>query len=183
MEFRTIQPEHLEMILNWRTKPEVTRYMFTDVEHDMEKQKAWYETLSSDNSRRQWLILYKDAPIGVVALNAIDWKKKHAYTGYYIGELKYSIAGPLVLPFLYNFAFFELNFDNLYADVMEGNENMMKFHKVHGFIYIATKKNLISKYGKMHDVLSFVLTRDSWLSRQDKFGKYKAEFPSYENVG
>lgn len=39
MQFVSIKEEHLELILNWRTSEFVTRYMYTDIEYDLVKQR------------------------------------------------------------------------------------------------------------------------------------------------
>jgi hypothetical protein len=43
MKFRKVREQDLELILKWLTRPEVTRYMYTDVEYDMEKHTAPFE--------------------------------------------------------------------------------------------------------------------------------------------
>ena len=45
IEFKRLKEEHLEMVLNWRTQPDVTKYMATDIEYDMEKQKQWFQIM------------------------------------------------------------------------------------------------------------------------------------------
>ena len=41
ISFRKISENDLLMILGWRTNPEVTRYMSTDIEYNLEKQINW----------------------------------------------------------------------------------------------------------------------------------------------
>ena len=48
IEFESLKEEHLEMLLKWRTQPDVTKYMATDIKYDMEQQKQWFQTLSND---------------------------------------------------------------------------------------------------------------------------------------
>ncbi|MDH4157929.1 MAG: UDP-4-amino-4,6-dideoxy-N-acetyl-beta-L-altrosamine N-acetyltransferase [candidate division Zixibacteria bacterium] len=177
MRFLKVQPEHLEMLMNWRTRPEVTRYMFTDIEADMESQQQWFARTASDDCFRHWVIEYRGEPIGWLALNDIDWAEKKAFTGFYIGEPGYGMVSSFVLAYLYNHAFSRMGLEKLYAAVMEGNDNMMKFHRLHGFVHVEKKEKHIEKYGRRHDVEIFELTKDSWSARRQRYGKYVAEFP------
>ena len=51
LHFRNIKEDDLEMILAWRTNPEVTRYMFTDPDLSLEKQRRWFERIAADTTR------------------------------------------------------------------------------------------------------------------------------------
>ena len=41
LKFRKVKKENLEQILKWRTLPEVTRYMYSDIKYDIDDQKKW----------------------------------------------------------------------------------------------------------------------------------------------
>ena len=41
IEFYPLEKKYLKLILDWRTKPEITQYMASDIEYDMENQKRW----------------------------------------------------------------------------------------------------------------------------------------------
>ena len=45
INFRKITEDDLTLILRWRTDPEVTRYMSTDIEFDLEKQTNWFKQI------------------------------------------------------------------------------------------------------------------------------------------
>ena len=38
IDFITLEKKHLPMLLDWRTRPEVTRFLNTDIENDMKNQ-------------------------------------------------------------------------------------------------------------------------------------------------
>ena len=40
--------EHAELLLDWRTRPEITRFMFTDIEPDLERQLQWLADCDED---------------------------------------------------------------------------------------------------------------------------------------
>ena len=49
ISFRKISKNDLPLILRWRTDPEVTRYMSTDIEFDLEKQTNLTFTLNNES--------------------------------------------------------------------------------------------------------------------------------------
>ena len=86
LNFVKLEKEHLQLVLDWRTRQDITRYMITDIEYNMEKHIQWYEQISINKTCRYWIINYKDNPVGLVSLKKIDWEHKYCYGGYYIGE-------------------------------------------------------------------------------------------------
>lgn len=171
-----MEEQHLELVLEWRTSEHVTQYMYTDIEKNIDNQQKWFNRISQDNSQYYWIIQYKDQPIGLISLNQIDRVHKKATFGYYIGDLNYSIIAGRIHPYLYNFAFFKLDLNKLYAEVLEGNDGMMKMHLHYGFSHRATFQEHIYKYGKFHDVEYFELLASTWKDDFTKFHKYKADF-------
>lgn len=177
LTFRKLEEQDLELVLDWRTSEHVTQYMYTDIEKNMNHQRKWFDRISQDGTQYYWIIQYKGQPIGLISLNQIDRVHNKATFGYYIGDLNYSIIAGRIHPYLYNFAFFELGLNKLYAEVMEGNDGMMKMHLHYGFTHTATFKDHIYKYGKHHDVEYFELLASTWKNDCKKFHKYKADFP------
>ena len=175
LEFIKVREEHLELILNWRTLPEVTRYMFTDVENNIENQQKWYKKILTDKSSRYWMISYQDNYIGVISLTDIDYNNKHCTWGYYIGETPYRSLGGLIPPYLYNYVFHEMKFNKIIAQVMEGNENIMKLHKIHGYRLVGRHENHIYKYNKYHDIFTYELLHKTWKS-MNRYKKFVVNF-------
>jgi len=177
LSFKKLEESDLELVLEWRTSEHVTKFMYTDIEKNMENQRKWFNRISQDDSQFYWIIQYNQHPIGLISLNQIDRVNKKATFGYYLGDLNYSIIAGRIHPYLYNFAFFELGLNKLYAEVMEGNEGMMKMHLHYGFTHVGTFKEHIFKYGKYHDVEYFELLSSTWKNHCVKFHKCKAKFP------
>lgn len=174
--FKKLEESDLEQVLEWRTSEHVTQFMYTDIEKNINNQRKWFEKVLNDHTQYYWIIQYKEQPIGLISLNQIDRLHRKATFGYYIGDLNYSIIAGRIHPYLYNFVFFELGLNKLYAEVMKGNNGMMKMHLHYGFTHIATLKEHVYKYGKFHDVEYFELLSSTWKNECTKFHKYKAEF-------
>lgn len=175
LKFLKIQEEHLEQILDWRTQPDVTRYMFTDIEHSLENQKKWYQNLRADDSSRTWIISYQDEMIGVIYLSDLDLRNKRCSWGYYIGEESGRSLGGLIPLYLYNYIFHELKLNKVIAEVMAGNENVMKMHEMFGYRFVGRYENHIYKYGEYHDVFIYELLAETW-NASKKYKRFVAEF-------
>ncbi|KOS60720.1 UDP-4-amino-4,6-dideoxy-N-acetyl-beta-L-altrosamine N-acetyltransferase [Lysinibacillus sp. FJAT-14222] len=175
ISFRKLEERDLELVLEWRTSEHVTQYMYTDIEKDLVNQYKWFEKISNDDTQYYWIIEVKNTPIGLISLNQLDRTNKKSSFAYYIGDLNYSIIAGRIHPYLYNFAFYELGLNKVYAEVMRGNDGMMKMHKHYGFTHVATFKDHIYKYDQFHDVEYFELLASDW-TECTKFHKFKLTF-------
>ena len=64
LKFQKVKKGNLEQILKWRTLPEVTRYMNTDIKNDIEDQKKWFKKFSTNKNQKAWIISYESQNIG-----------------------------------------------------------------------------------------------------------------------
>ena len=179
MEFIKLREDHLEQVLKWRTNENVTKYMYTDVQYDMESQIKWFEKVSLSTTEKYWIISIKETPVGVISLNEIDYANGRTSWGYYIGDDRYQMYGGIIPPYLYNYVFYEMNLNKITAEVMEGNDNIMKIHKLHGYRDIGVFKKHVYKHDKYNDVFIMELHKDQWDLSTNKFKKYVGRF---ENI-
>lgn len=176
LAFRKLENRDLKQVLEWRTSKHVTKYMYTDIEKNLDNQYKWFAKISADDTQYYWIIEMNNQPIGLISLNQFDRANKKSSFAYYIGDLNYAIIAGRIHPYLYNFVFYELGLNKLYAEVMEGNEGMMKMHLHYGFKHVATFKEHIYKYNHFHDVEYFELMAKDWKEKCKKFHKFQAEF-------
>jgi len=176
INFKKLDENDLEQVLEWRTSKHVTQYMYTDIEKNLENQKSWFKAISMDHTQYYWIIYYKDIAIGLLSINNLDRRNKKATFGYYIGDLNYTMIAGRIHAYLYNFVFFELGLNKLYAEVMEGNEGMMKIHLHYGFTKEGTFRQHIYKYGRYHDVHYFELLATTWKNNCKKFHRFTTTF-------
>ena len=175
LKFLKIQEEHLALILDWRTSPDVTRYMFTDIDPDMDAQKEWRQKIQTDETSRYWIIFYQDKLIGMVYLTDMDLSNKQCTWGYYIGEASSRMLGGIIPPYLFNHVFHEMGFSKICAEIMDGNENAIKLNEMFGFKLVDQRENQIHKYDKDHDVFAYELLSSAWDS-SGRYKKFVAEF-------
>ncbi|MGZ7446002.1 UDP-4-amino-4,6-dideoxy-N-acetyl-beta-L-altrosamine N-acetyltransferase [Paenibacillus sp. TH7-28] len=174
--FKKLDEGDLEQVLEWRTSEHVTRYMYSDIDKNLDNQMKWYKAISKDDTQYYWIIEYKGTAIGLMSINNLDRNNRKATFGYYLGDLSYTMIAGRIHPYFYNFAFFQLGLNKLYAEVMDGNDGMMKMHLHHGFKHVATFKEHIYKYGYYHDVHYFELLASTWKENCQKFHRFAAQF-------
>ncbi|WP_164716639.1 UDP-4-amino-4,6-dideoxy-N-acetyl-beta-L-altrosamine N-acetyltransferase [Paenibacillus whitsoniae] len=176
MEFLKLKEEHLEQILKWRTSEHVTKYMFTDVEYNLDRQKKWFERISSDSTSRYWLITSKEKQLGLVSLTNIDRHHLRAYWAYYIGDTQYNMVGAMIGPYIYNYAFQKLGFNKLLGEVMAHNDNVRKIHLKHGCTEVGHYQQHILKDGVFHDVYIYEMLADEWKKRSASYDRFVGSF-------
>ncbi|MDT3427998.1 UDP-4-amino-4,6-dideoxy-N-acetyl-beta-L-altrosamine N-acetyltransferase [Paenibacillus forsythiae] len=179
LKFIKLQAEHLALLLDWRTQPEVTKYMFSDIEYNYDKQLQWYEAIINNPNERYWVIELNDRLIGLVSLNNIQWRDRRCYWGFYIGEADARIYGGLIGPYVYRYVFEELGFKKIMGEIMEGNENVRKIQIIQGCREVGVLKDHVYKYDKFHNVYVLEMLNTDWLHLKHRYGHCIAEFDYY----
>lgn len=179
IEFRKIYESSLPLILHWRTDPEITRYMSTDIEYDLEKQTNWYNNVVCARSPAEhWIIVHNDKPVGLLYLEGYDSKLQETSWGYYIGELESRIIGGLIPAYFYNYMFIERipPLKKINGGLFSENTKVLAMHRFYGVKEVEILKNHICKHGKMFDIILIEMTRKKWLSQKEDFQHYQANF-------
>lgn len=175
VEFIKLREEHLEQVLIWRTKENITKYMNTDIEYDLVQQHKWFKHINESPTDRYWVISIKGKLVGVISLNDIDVTNRRTSWGYYIGEEKYQMYGAIIPLYLYYYVFEELQLHKITAEVMKENENVVKLNKMHGCREVGTFYDHVYKNGRFYDVVLMELLKEDWRQKKRNF-KYKANF-------
>jgi len=164
LEFKKIKADDLEMVLKWRTMPEVTKYMYTDFEPSMEKQKQWYDRISHDTSRRDWIIRVDDEPVGVLSIVKIDPVNRRCEWAYYLGSpnVRGKGIGKNVELNVHEFVFGSLGLNKLCCEVLKSNDLVVKIHEKYGSVVEGNRRQQIYKNGEYLDIVEMGLLREDW---------------------
>ena len=156
-----------ERILNWRTKPEITRHMFSDIPYDLDKQRAWLAACETRTDYEHFVITFKGEPLGLLSYAAIDRASRHCVPGIYMDlpPGRRSIAS-LANPYLAAYAFCRLGMNKILYYIMATNENFIRGSRAMGVHEVGVLRQHVFKYGQFHDVVVFEKTRAEW--EQDK---------------
>jgi RimJ/RimL family protein N-acetyltransferase len=176
ISFRKISEGDLPLILRWRTDPEVSRYMTTDIEYDLEKQLLWFNKNVRDCSPLEYLIiLHNEKPAGVLNLGKYNSTVKKNEWGYYIGELESRIIGGLIPAYFYNYMFLhrDTSLNKITGHCFALNTKMRAIHRFYGVREVKLLKEYIYKHGEWFDIVLVDITREKWLSQKKKFQHYQ----------
>jgi UDP-4-amino-4,6-dideoxy-N-acetyl-beta-L-altrosamine N-acetyltransferase len=173
IQFLKMTREHMPQVLAWRCQEDVSRYMYTDIEYNLENQYRWFEKVSCASNEKYWVISIKGEGAGLFSLHNIDLHNRKASWGYYIGEQKFRMLGAIVPFYSYNYVFFTLGLHKLIAEIMEGND-ILKMHLAHGCREVGVHRQHIWKYERFHDVHVVEMLRSDW--NAEKYQRYIATF-------
>ena len=173
--FREVEIDDAKLLLNWRTKSRITKYMTSDVSHDIEAQKNWLKGTLEKSDSYHWISRYKNKDIGLMSLLNYKPEIKETSWGYYIGEDDALGYGGLIPPYFYNFVFNELNIEKIKAWVFFDNLKIIQMHLMHGYVFEPAEDHTIVKDGKNVLILCLILKKDKFES--SKYNRFKNDFP------
>lgn len=169
--FRPPVPDDAAMLLDWRTRPDVTRHMFTDIEDpDVERQRAWIAAMNERDDVRHFVIEVGGRPIGWLGFTEIDRRNRRCSSGLYIGEASdRKRHSGLLAPFIFDYVFHVQDMNKLVNMFMDGNARLIKVQTLVGFREVGVLKRHIWKYGEWHDVHLLELHRADYEARPRLF--------------
>ena len=179
INFRKITEDDLTLILRWRTDPEVTRYMSTDIEFDLEKQTNWYNQIVCTRSPAEhWIISHNERPVGVLILEKYNSILQQTSWGYYIGEMESRVIGGLIPAYFYNYMFFNRSpsLKKINGHLFSENIKVLAIHRFYGVKEVGVLKNYVRKHGKIFDLILIEMTREKWVLQKENFQYYQAVF-------
>ena len=176
LHFRNITEDDLEMILTWRTNPEVTRYMFTDPDLSLQQQHRWLQNISADKTRRDWIINADSEDVGLVSLVHIDNHNRRCDWAYYLGSptVRGKGIGRAVELNILRYVFEVLKLNKLCGEVLAFNEKVVEIHQKYGSKVEGRRRAHIYKDGEFLDVVEVGILREEW--EQDVKGRI--DFPA-----
>ena len=161
--FRRPTIDDAALMLEWRTTPEITRFMLTDIDHDLEKQKAWLAGCERRTDYEHFLMLRHGRPVGHLAFSDIDRVNRHCVPGTYVVlEPHERHLAAYTNSFILDYCFYRLDMNKAVFTIMGGNDNFLKAKRLMGVREVGVLKDHVFKYGRFHDLHMFELTRAEW---------------------
>jgi len=164
LKFRAITGNDLLMIMNWRTMPEVSAYMYTDFVPDIEKQRAWFRAISKNTTRLDWIITVDGEDVGLVSIVGIDSVNRRCEWAYYLASpsVRGKGIGKSVEMNVLAYVFETLNLNKLCCEVFCSNEIVIKIHEKYGSVVEGTRRQHIFKGGEFHDIVQMGILRGDY---------------------
>ena len=134
-----LQRKDLEMVRQWRNDPKIQQFMLSNSQISKEQQQQWFDKVDADPKQLQFVIYYKEAPIGAANLKVIIGESVQnaqvVEPGLYIYEDKYRANllafAPTLL--LNDYCFDVLKVENLRAVVKSDNVAALNYNKKLGY--------------------------------------------------
>jgi hypothetical protein len=170
---RKITDDDLEMVMHWRSLPEVTKYMYTDPKLTPELQRQWFLRISASDRDAVWIIelLEGTNPVGLVSLSDIERAHRRCAWAYYFGKssVKGTALAKTIECNIYDYVFDVLQFNKLWCEVFSFNDRVVALHERFGSRIEGVLRQHIWKNGQFHDVVRMGILRDEWHGLRSKF--------------
>lgn len=162
-----LKEKYLPLMVKWRNDPSVSKMLFDRGRFTLSKQKAWYEKIKKDKTRKQFIILENKnkKPIGAINLMNIDYKNLHCDWGYYIGEIDYRMGGYAIEAeyLILNYAFNNLGMNKVYCNTLSYNTKVINIHKKFGFSIDGILRQHYKENDKFTDIILMSILKDEFL--------------------
>ncbi|WP_434952558.1 UDP-4-amino-4,6-dideoxy-N-acetyl-beta-L-altrosamine N-acetyltransferase [Shewanella sp. HL-SH4] len=186
LNFKRVDVSDAELLLKWRTDPEITKHMFSDLEDpSLDKQKNWIQSLEKNDNYRGYMIQDDGVSIGFLCFTDIDRQHQRCSTGSYIYErqarLKYGVT---MHTYICNYVFYQLKLNKIVNYVLDANEKVVKLQTLHKTRLVGHLKQHICKNGQLLDVHIFEQLKEDWLTQKQHFSldKISAAFNDWNNI-
>lgn len=168
----------LPMVMDWRMRPDITRYMNTDPVLTIDKQQKWFDKVRGDKTQRHWLVNYEDIPIGLINIFDVDQVNSRCSWGYYIAETAYrSLRLAMYLEWsLYDYVFDVMKLNKLCSETFVDNKQVVKLHLLCGGREDGVMRQHIHKNGKFYDVSIISILASEWEEKKKELDYERFHF-------
>ncbi len=164
LEWRRMTETDLEMVMCWRMRPDITRFMNTDPQLTVDGQRAWFEGIRKREDVRYWIIYVDGESAGVINIANIDIANRRCEWGYYVAEKRVrSLQLAVALEYnLYEHVFNVIHMNRLSYEVLAFNKQVIKLHELCGSKIEGIMRQHVYKNGQYHDVVLFGMLAEDW---------------------
>lgn len=173
-----LREQDLEMVMEWRMRPYVTKYMNTDPVLTIENQRDWFRRIKDSQTQKNWIIRYDDNPIGLINVSDIDAVNSRCIWGWYIAERDYrSLQLAVYLEWnLYDYVFDVLKLHKLCNETFVENAQVVKLHIMCGGKEDGIMRQHICKNGRYYDVSIGSILAEEWFEKRKTASYEKFSF-------
>jgi UDP-2,4-diacetamido-2,4,6-trideoxy-beta-L-altropyranose hydrolase/UDP-4-amino-4,6-dideoxy-N-acetyl-beta-L-altrosamine N-acetyltransferase len=182
VSLKLLTEKEIELLMEWRMRPDITRYMNTDPHLTLEGQLAWLERIKADSTRRDWIVYIEETPIGYVNMTDIDRVNGRCGWGWFLaGQEHRSLQLATYLEWnLYDYAFGHLGLHKLCSETFTDNRYVVMLHRLCGSTEEGILRQHICKNGTYYDVSVASMLAAEW---EEKRGSLTYEqFPFEDDL-
>ena len=153
----SIKKEDTPLIVKWRNNDKVRKNFIFQETFTEEMHNCWMDTKVAGGEVVQFIIRIKETrePIGSVYFRDIDYEKKEAEYGVFIGEdtQRGKGYGSEVAKLALEYAFKELELDSVFLRVFADNQAAIYSYQSAGFQQTEYQKNAVVNDGVYRDLI------------------------------
>lgn len=170
ISLKRLTENELELMMNWRMREDISKYLATTVSLTLAGQKEWFAKIQNDMTQIRWVIFADETPIGSMYIVDVDYKKRECESGWFIAEKKHmSFAQVVSLQRnLNDFVFDILGLQCMYGYVLEYNTPVINMMRLFGSEKQGVLKDHVNKEGKTYSSVVFCITADQWMEKKKK---------------
>ncbi len=174
LSYPALGEEHAALVLGWRTRPDITQYLLTDIVPDLDAQKRWLAACVERPDFLHRLIAVDDVPVGYCSITTTDASAGIGAIGVYLAE-KTSRSGIASFNFIHilNHALLTLGLFKIVNHIMSANERVIRSQVMNGYRPVGILRQHAVKHGERHDLHVFEQLREDWLKHREKFRDYR----------
>lgn len=167
--------EHAQILLDWRTRPDIADQMLSEVPYDVERQKAWLRRCAERTDYVHRILCVDGAPSGHVSITITEPAWKIATMGVLMGERAGRIgAAPLNFAYMLNHAFFTMQLRKVVNHILGTNSpRLLKGQPMIGYRPVGVLARQVVKDGQEIDLHIFEMLADDWRTTRTRFGVYQ----------
>ena len=164
LSFRKIRECDLEMIMNWRLSPDITKFMNTNPQLTIDKQKKWFEKISKENDSFYRVVFSGEKPCGLVSLVGWDKNNNVIHSGVYIAEKDCrSLKNILDMNMnLFAYAIEILKVNKIAMEILQNNIGQLNWIVRFGAKKEGVLRQAIMKNGQYYDLHLFSILSSEW---------------------
>ena len=164
IELRDLRDEDEAILFQWRSEPEVDRWMSDAELPSREAHAAWFDALRTDPDLRGWMITRAGAPMGLITLSGLSSHHRRASLHWFLGsaEARGRGVGRAAQVLGLDRAFGELGLHKVFAEVMADNDAALKAQAASGFRREGYLRGHVLKNGEPRDVVLLGMLAEEW---------------------
>jgi UDP-4-amino-4,6-dideoxy-N-acetyl-beta-L-altrosamine N-acetyltransferase len=169
IDLRDLRDEDEDVLFQWRSEPEVDRWMSDAAFPSHEAHAAWFKGLRGDPDMRGWLITRGGEPAGLLTLTGLLSHHRRASWNWFVGsaEARGRGVGRAAQVLGLDRAFCELRLHKVFAEVMADNDAALKAQVTTGFRREGYLRGHVLKNGAPRDVVMLGILASEWSQLRD----------------
>ena len=163
MQLERVGEAHRLLMLDWRNRPEIARWMYTDHQITAAEHDAWFDRIVASSAHVYWVISWQTEPVGVVHL--IGEPHGHrAEWGIYVAADKArgtgAAAGAAFLSL--DHAFRRIGVGRVTCEALAGNTRALALYQRVGFRREGYLRAHVVRRSEVFDVVTMAMLSDEW---------------------